>query len=98
VVLTMLGRALRAVLRRDDTIARYGGEEFAMILPGTTLEQAKQIMPKVCEATSRATVNHGGAQLNVTLSGGLATIQKGESGESLIGRADTALYAAKTGG
>ncbi|MEX2317919.1 MAG: GGDEF domain-containing protein [Pirellulales bacterium] len=98
VVLTMLGRSLRGILRRDDAIARYGGEEFAMILPGTQLDQATLVVPKVCDATARATVNHGGTRLNVTLSGGLATIQKGETAESLIGRADAALYAAKTAG
>jgi diguanylate cyclase (GGDEF)-like protein len=98
VVLTMLGRALRSILRRDDAIARYGGEEFAMILPGTHLEQATQVVPKVAQATERAAVNHSGSRLCVTLSGGLATIQKGETAESLIGRADAALYAAKTAG
>jgi diguanylate cyclase len=98
VVLTMLGRALRAALRRDDAVARFGGEEFAMLLPGTTLEQAKQVAIKVCEAASRATANHGGVSLNVTLSGGLATIQAGETAESLISRADAALYAAKSAG
>ena len=97
-VLTMLGGTLRSVLRRDDAIARFGGEEFAMILPGTTLQQATGVVPKVCEAASRATAKHGETRLGVTLSGGLATIQMGESAESLIGRADEALYAAKTAG
>lgn len=98
VMLTTLGRALRNVLRRDDAVARYGGEEFAMLLPGTTLEQAKLVVTKVCEAAARATANHGGTPLNVTLSGGLATIQTGETAESLVGRADEALYAAKSAG
>jgi diguanylate cyclase (GGDEF)-like protein len=98
VVLTMLGRSLRGILRRDDAIARYGGEEFAMILPGTPMEQATLVVPKVCDATARSTINHGGTRLSVTLSGGLATIQKGETAESLIGRADAAMYAAKTAG
>jgi diguanylate cyclase len=98
VVLTMLGRTLRANLRRDDAIARYGGEEFAMILPGTSLEQASNVAPKVCEAAGRVDVEHDGTRLRVTLSGGLATIKPGETSESLIRRADEALYAAKTAG
>ncbi len=97
-VLTTLGRGLRSVLRRDDSVARYGGEEFAMILPATTCDQASQISQKICDATARATVQHGGNQLAVTLSGGLATIQRGERPESLISRADAALYAAKAAG
>jgi diguanylate cyclase (GGDEF)-like protein len=98
VVLSMLGRTLRSALRRDDAVARYGGEEFAMILPGTPLDQAIGVVPKVCDATAMATVKHGETSLRVTLSGGLATIQTGETAESLIGRADEALYAAKTAG
>jgi diguanylate cyclase len=97
-VLRMLGRTLRSVLRRDDAVARYGGEEFAMILPGTTLAQAIGVVPKVCKSASQAAVNHGGVELKVTLSGGLATIRQGETAEVLIGRADEALYAAKAAG
>jgi diguanylate cyclase len=97
-MLTMLGRTLRSVLRRDDSVARFGGEEFAMILPGTTLQQAIGAVPKVQEAAARAVVTHGSESLRITLSGGLATIQRGETNESLIARADSALYAAKAAG
>jgi diguanylate cyclase (GGDEF)-like protein len=97
-VLKELGRCLRSVLRRDDAIARFGGEEFAMILPGTTVSQAIGVVPKVCQSASRATVEFGELELNVTLSGGLAEIRPGETVESLIARADEALYAAKAAG
>lgn len=97
-VLKMIGRALRGVLRRDDAVARYGGEEFVMILPGTTLEQTRSVAEKVRQAIAKIDLNRGGTKIAVTISGGLATIQRDEQSESLMQRADAALYAAKAGG
>jgi diguanylate cyclase len=97
-VLAAMGRALRASIRREDAVARYGGEEFAILLPGTTLEQTITVSENVREAVSRLTVNHSGKRLTVTASGGIAAIRADESGDSLIQRADAALYAAKAAG
>lgn len=97
-MLTKLGQALRSALRRDDAVARYGGEEFAMILPGTSLDSAASAVPRIRDTVARAGVDHHGAQLKVTVSGGLATIQAGEAAISLIDRADAALYTAKSAG
>jgi diguanylate cyclase len=97
-MLTKLGQALRASARRDDVIARLGGEEFALIFPGATAEQAAQAVAKVRETIGNAVVVHGGTRLHVTASGGLATVLPDESADSLMGRADSALYAAKAAG
>ncbi len=97
-VLAGIGKALRASVRREDAVARYGGEEFAVLLPNTTLEQAARAAHNVREAIARVTVDHNGRQISVTASGGLAMIQSKEESESLIQRADAALYAAKAAG
>jgi diguanylate cyclase (GGDEF)-like protein len=97
-VLAAMGRALRGSIRRDDMVARYGGEEFAVLLPGTTLEAATAVAKNVREAVSRLKIDFQGQQLAVTTSAGLATIQVSELPESLIHRADAALYAAKGAG
>jgi diguanylate cyclase len=97
-VLAAMGRVLRAAIRREDAVARYGGEEFAILLPNTALEAATRVAQNVREAIARVAVQHNGKQLKVTASGGLATIQAHEQAESLIQRADAALYAAKAGG
>src|SRR4051812_7510633 len=97
-VLATIGRALRGAIRREDAVARYGGEEFAILLPTTTLEQAAQAAQKVREAVARVAVDRNNQQLAVTVSGGLATIEPNERVESLIQRADSALYAAKAAG
>jgi diguanylate cyclase len=97
-VLASLGGTLRGAIRREDAIARYGGEEFAILLPNTSLEQATLVAQKVRDAVGRTVVNHNGQTIAVTMSGGIATIQANERVETLIQRADAALYAAKAAG
>lgn len=97
-VLASIGRALRGAIRREDAVARYGGEEFAVLLPSTSAEQAILVAQKVREAVARTAINRNGQKLAVTVSGGLATIEVNERVETLIQRADSALYAAKAAG
>jgi diguanylate cyclase (GGDEF)-like protein len=97
-VLAAIGRALRAAIRREDAVARYGGEEFAILLPHTSLEQAIHVAHNVRDAVAGIIVDHNGQSLAITASAGYATIQPGEQPESLIHRADAALYAAKGAG
>jgi diguanylate cyclase len=97
-VLAATGRALRDAIRREDSVARYGGEEFAILLPSTSLEQAARVAKNVREALAKVVVQHGAQRLTVTASCGLSIIQANEQAETLIGRADAALYAAKEAG
>jgi diguanylate cyclase (GGDEF)-like protein len=97
-VLAALGRALRGAIRREDSVARFGGEEFAILLPSTSLEDAISAAQKVREAVARVAITRNNQQINVTVSGGLATIEPNERVEALIQRADSALYAAKEAG
>ena len=81
--------------------ARYGGEEFAMIFPRERAEDVLQTLEDIREEISsrslkrRSTNDDLGA---ITVSAGLAEMAVGESMESLIGRADEALYASKRTG
>ncbi|HEX4413661.1 MAG TPA: GGDEF domain-containing protein [Lacipirellulaceae bacterium] len=97
-VLATLGNALRTAIRREDAVARYGGEEFAVLLPNTSLDQAILVVRKVREVAGQIAVTHNEQRIAITMSGGLATIQPNEQVESLIQRADAALYAAKSAG
>jgi diguanylate cyclase len=81
--------------------ARYGGEEFAMIFPGESPSDVLQTLEDIREEISsrslkrRSTNDDLGA---ITVSAGLAELKPGESVESLIGRADDALYGSKRTG
>jgi diguanylate cyclase len=97
-VLSALGRALRGSVRREDAVARYGGEEFAILLPNTSLDEAIRVGRHVRDAVAATAVQHNGQQFAVTVSGGLAMIGADERAESLIHRADAALYSAKAAG
>jgi diguanylate cyclase len=81
--------------------ARYGGEEFAMIFPRERAEDVVQTLEDIREEISsrslkrRSTNDDLGA---ITVSAGLAELAPGESMDSLIGRADDALYGSKRTG
>ena len=72
-------------LRERDVLARYGGEEFTVLLPSTSAEAAVAAIERLRTSTP-------GGQ---TCSAGIALWDGSESADALIGRADTALYAAK---
>jgi diguanylate cyclase (GGDEF)-like protein len=80
--------AWRSALRTADVLARYGGEEFAILLAGCSAESALEIIERVREATVD----------DQSVSIGLATWDGRESAESLVYRADKALYQAKHDG
>jgi diguanylate cyclase (GGDEF)-like protein/PAS domain S-box-containing protein len=75
-------------LRGEDTIVRFGGEEFLVLLPGTRLEQATEIVERLRMRTA----------MEQTCSAGLACWDFVEDVDELLGRADQALYLAKAGG
>jgi diguanylate cyclase (GGDEF)-like protein/PAS domain S-box-containing protein len=78
----------RRTLRITDFIARYGGEEFAILLPGCPPASAELVIDRVRAATPEGQ----------TCSAGIATWDGEEPAESVVGRADEALYAAKQSG
>ena len=75
-------------IRDGDLLARLGGEEFGLLLPGCGESTAVEVIERL-----RTAVTH-----EQTCSAGLAVQRGAESVESVIGRADVALYAAKRDG
>lgn len=87
-LLKELTEALAKRLRSHDIVFRYGGDEFVCILPGASLDGASPIFDAVVESF----VEVGGDR---SFSVGLAELREGDSPETLIARADTALYEAR---
>lgn len=84
--------------RRTDFVARYGGEEFAVISENDTLEQAKGMARRMMLRITALRITHGDAEVNLTVSAGLAELIPGEAPADWLARADKALYKAKEEG
>jgi len=97
-VLRGLADVLRETAREMDEVARYGGEEFAMILPRTRIEEACTAAERVRAAIDATRFNYADKALLVTASLGVAELRSGEDVETLIRRADSALYVTKDSG
>jgi diguanylate cyclase (GGDEF)-like protein len=97
-VLRIVAARMLSVARSGDEVGRYGGEEFLFILKDTDLDAAHDVAERVRAHVSGDTIHSGGASLDVTVSIGLAQACPNETVNSLIERADAALYAAKAAG
>jgi diguanylate cyclase (GGDEF)-like protein len=99
-VLRQLGMALSSTFRQVDVVARVGGEEFAVLLPSSTLAGAAAVAERLRELVASQPVMCDGVPVACTVSAGIAAIEEGETIDldTLIKRADLALYAAKARG
>ena len=98
VVLCAVADVLRDNCRPSDTVARVGGEEFLLVLEDTHLKAARP----ACERLRRAVEKHDwsaiAADLQVTISFGIAEAVADGDARDLLAAADQHLYAAKRGG
>lgn len=94
-VLERIAQLVKLHLRSNDFLGRWGGEEFLAICPSTNLEEVKIVAEKLRKTLE---INDFSPVIKVTASFGVAEWKDGESQESLISRADTALYRSKDNG
>lgn len=97
-VLQAVASRLRATLREADTVARLGGDEFAVVLPRTDVDGAVLAAQKLLhEIEQPCVIDH--RSLSVRSSLGIACLpEHGTSAETLLQKADVAMYVAKTEG
>jgi diguanylate cyclase (GGDEF)-like protein len=98
-VLRRMADTLRQAVRECDHVGRYGGEEFLIILPNTESDQAIDVAQRIRKEISRVRFHNDGRELSLTISVGLSQCTDADdSAETVLGRADTALYHAKESG
>jgi len=96
--LVAVAKALANELRPTDLLCRYGGEEFVALLDGTAAEQAIQVATRLCRRIHRLEIPVNDASLLLSISVGVAMQKEGDDVESLVERADQAMYSAKLNG
>lgn len=94
-VLVNFVEVIRCNIRKVDIFGRWGGEEFIIIYPETTAEQASL----TCEKLRKEIINHEFPEgLSITASFGITPCLQDDTIDSIIHRADQALYEAKNNG
>ena len=97
-VLKTTSERVSAILRASDTVARLGGDEFAFVLPTVDRESPELVAKKIMDALSKP-IETDNNKINSSGSIGLSLFpDHGETTDSLIGKADAAMYTAKRGG
>jgi len=90
----------RENIRRVDIFARYGGDEFVILLPETGSQRSVQLSVRLCEDFRARPLKVNDREIPITLSMGLASMpgNKDLALDTLLNRADQALYTAKENG
>lgn len=100
-VIKFIAKTLKDSLREGDVASRFGGEEFALLLPSTSVEDARVLAERIRNAVAgkrimkRATKEAIG---QVTISIGISSYTAQQNPEDLFQAADKNLYEAKSGG
>jgi diguanylate cyclase len=89
-MLKAVSRLLDDNVRDTDLVARYGGEEFVIVMPQTGLDGATTFSDRLRRRVEQ--------QLPLTISGGVSVAADGDNPQTLLARADAALYSAKAAG
>jgi diguanylate cyclase len=96
--LVHLAALARSMLRGNDAFIRYGGEEFLMVLPETALQGGVSTGQRLQNLLKRQPLVYHDKVIPMTFSGGVSELVGADTEESLIQRADAALYRAKRTG
>jgi diguanylate cyclase (GGDEF)-like protein len=97
-VLQRVVERIRKCSRESDVIGRYGGEEFVLLLQGAEEFTGARLVERIRGAVSAADWSDIGPGVKVSVSCGLASIRPTDTVETVLARADKALYDAKRGG
>lgn len=87
--------SLSDLVRQTDFVARIGGDEFGLVLDHLDGASATDTAERIAECISKTPVSVGGCDIVVSVATGMTTIDKGDTVEGAIARADRNMYVAK---
>lgn len=94
-ILYFLAQTVKSMIRTVDKVYRYGGEEFAVVLSRCDETQAFAMADKIRAKVEQSNLLYSGQSVFVTISAGVTIHQMGDTFDTLLGRADKALFCAK---
>jgi diguanylate cyclase (GGDEF)-like protein len=97
-LLQALSHSAEETIRLSDQIFRFGGEEFVVLLPETALGGVKRLAERIRRNIEALECNCENSNIKMTVSLGIATLNRGEDEVGIFSRADKALYQAKNDG
>lgn len=98
-VLQKFAERLRQIVRSYDVVGRVGGEEFLVVAPATDYDEALALAERIVTAIHDAVIKEARGDVFITASAGVAVMGADDADyESILKRADEALYQAKTAG
>lgn len=98
-VLKNIAQLLKKTIREVDILARLGGEEFAIIMPQTSIEEARNLAERIRQRVEAESMQHDTLQIKITASFGIAACMTEDNDlEKMLTMADDALYIAKKKG
>jgi diguanylate cyclase (GGDEF)-like protein len=98
-VLKQVAHRLREGIRHPDLVGRYGGEEFLILLPSSDITAASEQADRLCRQVRETRYTVREHVIRVTLSIGVAQLKIGtDTWDSVLNRADSAMYEAKNKG
>jgi diguanylate cyclase (GGDEF)-like protein len=92
------GGMIKTIISSKGLASRFGGDEFMAFLSQTPLQEGKEIAEKIRQTVAEHAFKKDGITFDITISIGVSELQKNDTPETLLKRADEALYISKKSG